>query len=69
MNANGISINCSSIITINPCSEDIPLVDLPDEDTPLSENAQTGDPMMIYAAVAAVSGLAWFGLKKKSDEE
>jgi len=49
------------------------LVELPDEDVPLASAPRTGDPMVLYAGLTALSGagLAWlsFGKKKEEDEE
>ena len=48
---------------------DDPLVDIPDEDVPLAEVPKTGDPMVLYSLITALSGvgLAALGFKKKEE--
>ncbi|MBQ4577878.1 MAG: DUF1292 domain-containing protein [Clostridia bacterium] len=43
-------------------------IEIPDEESPLADVPKTGDAMLIYSAMAAVSGigLAWVGMKKKN---
>jgi len=65
------------IITEEPVpGGDLPEIIIPDPQVPAGEKvdpAKTGDPMMLWAAAAAMSGfgLGWLGLtgKKKDDEE
>ena len=47
-----------------------PLVEIPDEDIPLADVPKTGDPMAIYLAVTALSGigLAALGIQKKKED-
>jgi len=47
-----------------------PLVEIPDEDVPLADVPKTGDPMAIYLAVTALSGigLAALGVRKKKED-
>jgi len=51
--------------------EEIPEVEIPDEDVPMADLPKTGDPVMIYAALAGLSGtgLVFLGRKKKESEE
>ena len=45
------------------------LVEIPDEDVPLANIPKTGDPMVLYGALTALSGigLAVLGIKKKEE--
>ena len=45
------------------------LVDIEDEDVPLADVPKTGDPMLAYLAVSALSGMGLLKLKKKEEEE
>ena len=45
------------------------LVDIPDEDVPLADVPKTGDPMMFYLGISALSGLGLLKLRKKEEEE
>ena len=48
-----------------------PVEEIPDDDVPLSDIPKTGDPIFVYAGMAAVSGigLICLGGKRKSEEE
>ena len=48
------------------------LVEIPDDEVPLADVPQTGDPMLIYAGLTVLSGMGLLGLslkKKKEDTE
>lgn len=45
------------------------LVDLPDEEVPLADVPKTGDPLLVFLAAAAASGLGLLGLSCKKKEE
>ena len=46
-------------------------MEIEDEDTPLSDNPKTGDPITLYAVAGIVSGaaLGWMGWKRKKEED
>ncbi len=50
--------------------EDPPLVDIPEDDVPLTDVPTTGDPMVLYAVMTALSGggLIALGMKKKKED-
>ena len=52
-----------------PQNGDDPLVEILDEDVPLANIPKTGDPMVLYGALTALSGigLAVLGIKKKEE--
>ena len=54
---------------VAPVSDD-GLVDIPDERVPLADAPKTGDAMLLYAGMTALSGvgLAGLGLKKKKED-
>ena len=47
------------------------LVDIPDEQTPLADAPKTGDAMLLYVGLTAMSGfgLIGLGIKKKEEED
>ena len=47
------------------------LEDILDEDVPLADGPKTGSTLAIFGALSSISGLglAWVGMKKKSDEK
>ena len=45
------------------------LVDLPDEEVPMADVPKTGDPLLVFLAAAAASGLGLLGLSCKKKEE
>jgi len=51
--------------------EEVPLADIPEEEVPLSDVPKTGDDMLLYAMLAAVSGLGlgYLALTGKKREE
>ena len=54
----------------DPTDPDAP-VEIPDEEVPKADVPQTGDPMLLYVGITALSGLGLLGLglKKKEQEE
>jgi len=54
-----------------PVQEEPPVVEIPEEDVPMTDLPKTGDPVMIFAAMAALSGtgLVVLGRRKKESEE
>ena len=52
-----------------PQGGDPALVDIEDEDVPLAEVPKTGDPMLAYMGLTALSGLGLLKLRRKEEEE
>ena len=48
-----------------PQANDPALIDIPDEDVPLADVPKTGDPMMFYLGISALSGLGLLKLSRK----
>ena len=52
-----------------PQGGDPALIDIEDEDVPLADVPKTGDPMLFYIGMTALSGLGLLKLRKKEEEE
>ncbi len=48
---------------------DPPVVDIPEEDVPLADVPKTGDPMILYAGIAAACGGGFLWMRKKEEDE